>query len=98
MWIAILLLFLFFASLGFMWFSGFSLAETSNKIGLAVAGVTGVTGTIMSGWSEVLEAINTVLSGNSPGFGMTLFVFGLLFVMAVWILNSLFTANHEPIV
>ena len=92
-----MMIFLFFASLGFMWYSGFSLAEASNKVGLAVAGVTGVTGTIMAGWSKVLDAIDTVLSGNSPGWGMTVFVFGLLFTMAVWIINSLFTANHEPI-
>lgn len=81
-----------------MWYSGFTLAAASNKIGMAVAGVTGVVGTILAGWSKVFVAINTVLSGNSPGWGMTVFVFGLIAVMAVWFINGLFTANHEPII
>ena len=80
-----------------MWYSGFTLAAASNKIGVAVAGATGVVGTTVAGWTNIFAAINAVLTGNSPGWGMTVFVAGLLFTMLVWTINGLFTANHEPI-
>ena len=80
-----------------MWFSGFTLADTSNKIGVAVSGVTGVTGAVMAGWSHIFLAIDTTLSGHAVGVGMPLFTIGLIAVAAVWTMNGLFTANHEPI-